>query len=95
MEGYPQTSTKEHQFFQRKKFKFTSNTLQKRLYTTWILTMTGLTQKASGPKVIKLFSCSTQHSMKFSLLINVKMPTNVGILTFMSRKNSILGLSEP
>ena len=29
----------------------------------------------SGPKVIKLFSCSTQLSMKFSLLINMKMPT--------------------
>ena len=29
------------------------------------------------------------------MLINVKMPTVVGILTFMSRKNSILGLSEP
>ena len=28
------------------------------------------------------------------LLINDKMPTIVGILTFMSRKNSILGLSE-
>ena len=26
--------------------------------------------------------------------INVKMPTIVGILIFMSRKNSILGLSE-
>ena len=48
-----------------------------------------------GPKVIKLFSCSTQLSIKFSLLINVKMPTIVGILTFMSRKNSILGFSEP
>ena len=35
--------------------------------------------------------------MKFFLLINVKMPTItiVGILTFMNRKNSILGLSEP
>ena len=32
--------------------------------------------------------------MKFSLLINVKMPTVVGILTFMSRKSSILGLYE-
>ena len=32
--------------------------------------------------------------MKFFLLINVKMPTIVGILTFMSRKNSIFGLSE-
>ena len=33
--------------------------------------------------------------MKFFLLINVKMPTIVGILTFMNRKNNILGLSEP
>ena len=32
--------------------------------------------------------------MKFFLLINVKMPTTVGILTFMSEKNSILGISE-
>ena len=37
-----------------------------------------------GPKVIKLFSCSTQLSLKFILLINVKMLTNVGILTFIS-----------
>ena len=43
----------------------------------------------------KILSCSTQLSMKFFLLINVKMPTIVGILTFMSRKNSILGWSEP
>ena len=59
-----------------------------------------------GPEVIKCFSCSTQLSMIFFLLINVKMPTVVGILTlmlinvkifllFMSRKNSILELSEP
>ena len=33
--------------------------------------------------------------MKFFLLINVKMPPIVGILTFMRMKNSILGLSEP
>ena len=33
--------------------------------------------------------------MKFFQLLNVKMPTIVGILTFKSRKNSILGLSEP
>ena len=33
----------------------------------------------SDPKVIKLFSCSTQLSTKFILLINVKMPTIVGI----------------
>ena len=48
-----------------------------------------------GPEVIKLFSSSTQLRMKFFLFINVKMPTIVGILTFMSGKNSILGLSEP
>ena len=48
-----------------------------------------------GPEVIKLFSCSTQLSMNFFLLINVEMPTIVGISTFMSMKNSIQGLSEP
>ena len=48
----------------------------------------------TGPEVIKHFSCSTQLSMKFFLLINVKIPSIVGILTIMSRKNSILGLSE-
>ena len=39
-------------------------------------------------------SCLTQLSRTFFLLIDVKMPTIVGILTFMSRKNSIIGLSE-
>ena len=67
-----------------------------------------------GPGVIKLFSCSIQLSMKFYMLvsikisrnwtflgsdkprmlffslINVKMPTIVGILTFISRKNFML-----
>ena len=28
-----------------------------------------------GAKVIELFSCSTQLSMKFTMFINVKMPT--------------------
>ena len=49
----------------------------------------------TGPEVIKLLICSTQLSMKFFLLINVKIPTIVGILTLMNGKNSILGLSEP
>ena len=40
------------------------------------------------PEVIKLFSCSTQLSTKFILLINVKMPTIVGILTFISMINT-------
>ena len=48
-----------------------------------------------GPDVIKHFSCSTKLSMKYFLPINIKMPTIVGNLTFMSRKNSILGLPEP
>ena len=39
-----------------------------------------------GAPVIKFFSCSTQFSVKFFPLINVKMPTIVGILTCMSRK---------
>ena len=37
-----------------------------------------------GPEVIKLFSYSTQLSSKFILLINVKMPTIVDILTYIS-----------
>ena len=69
-----------------------------------------------GPDLIQVFSCSTQLSTKFQLLIktkiqtneevsclnlslsdvvfimviNVKMPTIVGILTFMSRINFML-----
>ena len=58
-------------------------------------TMTAEVDQSPGPEVIKLFSCSTQLSMTFSPLINVKMPTIVGILTSMRGKNSILGISEP
>ena len=36
-------------------------------------------------------SCSTQLSMKFIMLINVKMPTIVGILSFISTVNSTAG----
>ena len=38
----------------------------------------------SWRKVQKLFSCSTQLSMEIFMLINVKMPTIVGILAFIS-----------
>ena len=41
----------------------------------------------AGPEVIKLLPCSTQLSTKFILLINVKMPTIVDILTFISMIN--------
>ena len=37
---------------------------------------------------IKLFSYSTQLSTKFILLINVKMPTIVGMLTFIRMINT-------
>ena len=40
------------------------------------------------PRGYELFSCSTQLSTKFILLINVKMPTIVGILTFISKINT-------
>ena len=40
-----------------------------------------------GLEVVKLFSCSTQLSMKFILLINVKMPTIIDILKFISKIN--------
>ena len=39
----------------------------------------------------KFFSCSTQLSMKFSpRLINMKMPTRVGIFIFISREMFVL-----
>ena len=34
-----------------------------------------------GPEVMKLFSCSAQLRLKIILLINVKIPTIIGILT--------------
>ena len=34
------------------------------------------------------FSCSTQLSMNIIMLINVKMPTFVGILTYVSMMNT-------
>ena len=41
-----------------------------------------------GAEVIKLFPCSTQLSTTYILLKNVKMPTFVGILTFISMINT-------
>ena len=40
------------------------------------------------PRGYKTFLCSTLLSMKFIMLINVKMPTIVGILTFISMLNA-------
>ena len=41
-------------------------------------------------KKINFFSGSDKPRMVFFWLINVKMPTTVGILTFMCRKNFML-----
>ena len=42
----------------------------------------------TGPEFIQLFPCSIQLSTKFILLINVKIPTIVSILTFISMINT-------
>ena len=44
---------------------------------TQYINLTGFSMSifGPGPEVIKLCSCSTQLSMKFIMLINVKMPT--------------------
>ena len=54
------------------------------LISLWIL------ECSPGFKVIKLFSCSTQFSIKFIMLINVKMPATVGIYTFISMVNTAI-----
>ena len=46
----------------------------------------------SDLEVIFLCSCSTQLSMKFPLLINMKMPTIVGIFIFISRESLCLAM---
>ena len=45
------------------------------------------THKYENIKKFSFFSSSGKPRMLFFPLINVKMPTNVGILTFMSREN--------
>ena len=50
------------------------------------------TYQEARPRGYKFFPCSTQLSTKFILLINVKMPTIVGILTFIRAGE---GISEP
>ena len=48
----------------------------------------GLGDIKPGPKFIKPFSCSTKLRMNFVMLIHVKRPTIVGILTFISMINT-------
>ena len=41
-----------------------------------------------APRLQNFFPCSTQLGTKLILLINAKMPTIVGVLTFISRINT-------
>ena len=57
-------------------------------FKTSFYRITGGTVLYPGVEVIKLFSCSAQLGTKIILLINVKMPTIVGILTLISMINT-------
>ena len=50
-----------------------------------LLYLTYVSLNGPGLEVTQLFTCSIQLRMKFILLINVQMPTVVGILTYISR----------
>ena len=54
----------------------------------------GTSLKYKKYQEIKLFSGSDNSRMLFVLLIHVKMPTVVGVFTFMSRKIFILSWVE-
>ena len=58
------------------------------LFVSFLVLQLSHRGKDLAPKVIKLFSYSTQLSTKLILLINVKMPTSVGVLTFISMINT-------
>ena len=53
---------------------------------------TKISMHGPGPEVIKLFSCSTQLSMKFALLINLKLLTiaNSFLLNIAEHEKSLL-----
>ena len=55
------------------------------IFFTITIQVSEMLQIQPGPQVIKLFSYSTQLSRNFIWLINDKMPTIVGILTFISK----------
>ena len=55
-------------------------------YTTMVSTQNVLT---TGPEVIKIFSCSTQLSLKFTLFINTKIAKINLIFWFRSPKTNV------
>ena len=52
--------------------------------TVWTIASLYVSISSPGPEVIKLFSCSTQLSSKFQLLIKTKIPTNEEVSCFKS-----------
>ena len=61
--------------------------LQKFCFTEQTSEHSFTAQSYSGPRGYKTFSSLALLRLKLILLINVKIPTIVGILTFMSRIN--------
>ena len=50
------------------------------LFTSFHNNVVSLEQLGPGPKVINNFSCSTELSMKFQMLINKKISRNTAFL---------------
>ena len=57
--------------------------------------MLGTEFQGAMPRGYKTFFMLNSTEHEIFQLISFKMPTTVGILTFMSGKNSILGVSGP
>ena len=63
-----------------------TNSLEVALSGSLIWSGSNLSACNSGLEVIKLFSCSTQLSTKFQILIKTKIPTNEEVSWFKSLK---------
>ena len=80
----------KYQKFPTDNFQFLK--LKKSLYIAWavfVMYMTtnmGATDQALEAKVIKLFSSSSQLSIKFQLFINVEIVKNCGKFSFKTQK---------
>ena len=61
------------------------------IYLHYLVLASTLNNRPRGNRNIVMLS-STEHEV--CLLINVEMPTINGISTFISRRNSVLGLSD-
>ena len=80
MKETPQFEEPDETFF------FSLSSDQEYAFHIWIDGINALLNKpvSTGPEVIKLFSCTTQLSTKFQLLINIRIPTNKKVSCFKS-----------